>query len=165
MGYSPWGHKELGKTKWLAQFREDLLIYFFKDNGLNVICITCLHVNLHPGLEQCTKQNERQFLWGDERKEAAKQLASDAFTQFTRACAPGKKKRRKVTHLVAWAIGKLTQGVVFLRWRDISFKITLAGCPLLKMYPWMLRCVQLIVIPWTVAHQAPLSVEISRKAC
>ena len=165
MGYSPWGHKELDKTKWLAQFREDLLIHFFKDNGLNVICITCLHVNLHPGLEQCIKQNERQFLWGDERKEGAKQLASDPLTQFTRACAPGKKKRRNVTYLVAWATGKLTQGVVFLRWRDISFKITLAGCPLLNMHPRILRCVRLIVIPWTVAHQSPLSVEISRKAC
>ena len=60
MGYRPWGHKELG---------EDLLICFFKDNGINVICITCLHVNLHPRLEQCTKQNERQFLGGAERKE------------------------------------------------------------------------------------------------
>ena len=37
--------------------------------------------------------------------------------------------------------------------------------PIITCVCWSLNCVQLFASPWTVAHQAPLSMEFSRQEC
>ena len=39
----------------------------------------------------------------------------------------------------------------------------LKKCLLFPVHRWMLSCVQLFATPWTIAHQAPLSMEFSRQ--
>ena len=60
--------------------------------------------------------------------------------------------------------GNLTQTLSFKTYFTLFYQNAFSGCPFVQeKCPKSRSCVQLFATPWTVARQAPLSIEFSRQ--